>query len=69
MLQRIGDDQELQQLLRERRELIPNFVEECLRIESPVKGDFRLARVTTELGGVDGPRGHHAHGRQRRREP
>ena len=56
-LQRIGDDPELQQLLRDRRELIPNFVEECLRIESPVKGDFRLARVTTELGGVEIPAG------------
>jgi cytochrome P450 len=56
-LQRIGDDQELQQLLREHREHIPNFVEECLRIESPVKGDFRLARVTTELGGVKVPAG------------
>jgi cytochrome P450 family 150 subfamily A5 len=56
-LQRIGDDRELQQLLREHREHIPNFVEECLRIESPVKGDFRLARVTTELGGVTVPAG------------
>ena len=56
-LQRIGDDPELQQLLREHREHIPNFVEECLRIESPVKGDFRLARVTTELGGVTIPAG------------
>ncbi len=51
-LQRIGDDPDLQQLLRDRRELVPNLVEECLRTESPVKGDFRLARVTTELGGV-----------------
>ena len=56
-LQRIGEDPELQQRLRERRERIPNFVEECLRIESPVKGDFRLARVTTELGGVEIPAG------------
>ncbi len=56
-LQRIGDDQELQRLLREHREHIPNFVEECLRMESPVKGDFRLARVTTELGGVKIPAG------------
>ena len=56
-LQRIGDDQALQQQLRERRELVPNFIEECLRIESPVKGDFRLARVTTELGGVKIPAG------------
>lgn len=56
-LQRIGDDQALQQQLRDNRDLIPNFVEECLRIESPVKGDFRLARVTTELGGVKIPAG------------
>ena len=56
-LQRIGDDPELQQRLRDHRELIPNFVEECLRVESPVKGDFRLARVTTELGGVKVPAG------------
>lgn len=53
----IGDDPELQQQLREHREQIPNFVEECLRIESPVKGDFRLARVTTELSGVTIPAG------------
>ena len=56
-LQRIGEDHDLQQLLRERRDLIPNFVEECLRIESPVKGDFRLARVTTDVGGVTVPAG------------
>jgi cytochrome P450 family 150 subfamily A5 len=56
-LQRIGDDPELQQLLRDRRDLVPNFVEECLRIESPVKGDFRLARTTSELGGTTIPAG------------
>jgi cytochrome P450 len=56
-LQRIGNDHGLQQLLREHRERIPNFVEECLRTESPVKGDFRLARVTTTLGGVEIPAG------------
>ena len=67
-LQRIGDDQELQQLLREHREHIPNFVEECLRIESPVKGDFRLARDDRARRRQD-PRGHHPHGRQRSREP
>ncbi len=52
-LQRIAEDASLQALLRERRELIPNFVEECLRFESPVKGDFRLARIKTTVGGVD----------------
>jgi len=32
--------------------LIPNFVEEALRIESPVQGLFRTATVDTEIGGV-----------------
>ena len=31
---------------------LPNFIEECLRIESPVKGDFRLSRVPTTVGEV-----------------
>jgi cytochrome P450 len=52
-LQFIGERPELQQQLRERRDLIPNFVEETLRIESPIKGDFRLSRVPTTIGGVD----------------
>jgi len=56
-LQRIAEDTELQALLRDRRDLIPNFVEECLRFESPVKGDFRLTRVTTDVGGVVIPAG------------
>jgi len=56
-LQLIGERPELQQLLRDERERIPNFVEECLRIESPVKGDFRLARVPATVGGVDIPAG------------
>ncbi len=56
-LQLIGDRPELQQLLRERRELVPDFVEETLRIESPVKGDFRLARRAATVGGVDVPAG------------
>ncbi len=56
-LQLIGDRPELQQLLRERRDLIPDFVEETLRMEAPVKGDFRLARRQTTVGGVDIPAG------------
>jgi cytochrome P450 len=56
-LQLIGERPDLQRLLRERRELIPNFVEEALRIESPVKGDFRLARRRTTMAGVDIPAG------------
>jgi cytochrome P450 len=36
---------------------VPNFIEECLRHESPVKGDFRLSRVPATVGGVDLPAG------------
>ena len=36
---------------------IPNFVEECLRLEGPIKGSFRLALRTTTLAGVDIPVG------------
>jgi len=56
-LQYIAEDPELQQLLRDDRSRIPNFIEEVLRIESPVKGDFRLARRSTEIGGVAIPAG------------
>jgi cytochrome P450 len=44
---------ELQDELRAHRERIPDFIEEALRIESPVKADFRLARRATTIGGVD----------------
>lgn len=46
----IGDQPEIQAKLRENRDLLGNFIEECLRIESPVKGDFRLSRVPTTIG-------------------
>jgi cytochrome P450 len=36
---------------------IPNFVEECLRLESPIKGSFRLAMRDTRVGGVEVPAG------------
>lgn len=53
----VGERPDLQKRLREDRSLIPNFVEECLRIEGPVKGDFRLAKMPTTVGGVDVPAG------------
>jgi len=43
--------------LRSDPEAIPNFVEECLRLESPIKGSFRLALSDTKLAGVDIPAG------------
>ena len=56
-LQLIADRPDLQDLLRTERERIPSFVEEVLRFESPVKGDFRVSRVSTTVGGVDLPAG------------
>jgi cytochrome P450 len=43
--------------LRQDRSRIPNFVEEILRMESPVKSAFRLAKKDTVLGEVDIPAG------------
>jgi cytochrome P450 family 150 subfamily A5 len=53
----VAERPELQHLLRDERNQIPNFVEEVLRIESPVKGDFRLSRVPCAIGGVGIPAG------------
>jgi cytochrome P450 len=53
----IGERAELQRLLRDERDRIPSFVEECLRLESPIQSDFRLSRVPTTIGGVDLPAG------------
>jgi cytochrome P450 len=36
---------------------IPNFVEECLRLEGPIKSTFRLALEDTRIGDVDVPAG------------
>ena len=40
----LGDRPEIQQQLRDDRSLIPVFIEECLRMDSPVKSVFRMAR-------------------------
>jgi len=56
-LQRLGEDPELQALLRKQRHRIPDFIEEMVRLESPIQGEFRLARFSTTVGGVDIPAG------------
>jgi len=56
-LQLIAERPDLQALLRRDRAQIPAFVEETLRFESPVKGDFRMARVPTRIGDVAIPAG------------
>ncbi len=57
MLRYIGERPELQQTLRDDRDLIPNFVEETLRLETPLHAQFRLARRPTTVGGVEFPAG------------
>ena len=52
-LKHLAEHPELQDELRDDREKIPNFLEEVLRVESPVKTDFRLTRKTTHVGGVE----------------
>jgi cytochrome P450 len=52
-LRQLTEHPELQDTLRADSSLIPNFLEEVLRVESPVKADFRLTRRTTSIGGVE----------------
>jgi len=56
-LRRIADEPEVQALLRAHRDLVPRFIEETLRTEGPILGEYRLAVKTTELGGVRIPAG------------
>ena len=56
-LKHLAEHPELQDQLREDKERIPDFLEEALRMESPVKADFRLAQRSTSIGGVDIPAG------------
>ena len=53
----LGDHPHIQQRLRAERQLIPDFIEETLRLESPAKLISRLARSTTTIGGVQVPAG------------
>jgi cytochrome P450 len=53
----IAENPELQELLREDRSRIPSFVEETLRMESPVKCHFRMARTSTSIGDTPIPAG------------
>jgi cytochrome P450 len=48
---------ELVEELRSAPAFIANFIEECLRLESPIKGSFRLALQDTSLAGVPIPAG------------
>src|SRR3546814_12929580 len=51
-LKHLAEHPEMQDQLRDDRSKIPDFLEEVLRVESPVKTDFRLTTQTTTVGGV-----------------
>jgi cytochrome P450 len=53
----IAENPEIQKLLRTDRDRVPAFVEETLRMESPVKCHFRMARTSTLVGDVKVPAG------------
>jgi len=57
MLRLIGERPDLQQQLRGNRNLLPNFIEECVRLETPLQSTFRLSRVATKIGDVEIPAG------------
>ncbi len=52
-LKHLAEHPELQDELRANHDRIPGFLEEVLRVESPVKTDFRLARRSTSISGVE----------------
>jgi cytochrome P450 len=53
----LAERPDIQQRLRDDRDLIPSFIEETLRYESPLRVQFRMARVHTNVAGVDIPAG------------
>lgn len=52
----LAQDQSLQQRLRENPDLIENYVEEVVRLESPFKGHYRVVLNETQLGDVTLPK-------------
>jgi cytochrome P450 len=52
-LKYLAENPDVQDELRADPARIPGFIEETLRIESPVKADFRLAKRPVTIGGVD----------------
>lgn len=55
----LAEDQELQGRLRSDPGLIDHFLDECLRLETPLRGHYRTVTRDTELGGVALPADSH----------
>ena len=53
----LGEDTELQQRLQREPDRIPDFIEEVLRYDAPVKVAYRLAVVDARLGETEVPAG------------
>ena len=53
----LGDRPDIQEALRQDRSRIPVFIEEALRMDAPVKSQFRLAKKDTKIGETDVPAG------------
>lgn len=53
----LGDRPDIQEALRQDRSRIPVFIEEALRMDAPVKSQFRLAKKDTKVGETDVPAG------------
>lgn len=53
----LGEDEDLQQRLRDQPDRIPDFIEETLRYDAPVKVAYRLALADTTIGDIEVPAG------------
>lgn len=58
-LKYLAEDADLQARVRVDRSLISNLIEEALRLEGAVKGNFRLSKVPVKVGELDLPPGTH----------
>jgi cytochrome P450 family 150 subfamily A5 len=52
-LRLLAERPDIQRRLRQDRNLIPNFIEETLRYESPLRSQFRMARTKVTVAGVE----------------
>lgn len=53
----LAEDPDLQERLRSERGLIPGFIEEVLRVESPIRATSRISRCPVHVGDTEIPRG------------
>ena len=68
-LRMLGERPDLQKLVRDDRDRIPNFIEEMLRLESPLRTQFRMARVRHRPRRGGHPRRRNDHARPRSLQP